>query len=411
MKVTQEYLNFIATACVGNNGYVDDFTIAKGFCLGGISIVEAALKNNGNDIDVLIYPIAYSLRHSAEVFSKNIIKEIQNLYKKRKLNYGDFNLHTHSVSELWNYLKVISNIDNRFVRINENLDNTMSFIGQVDDTSETFRYREDRQGNEHLTNRSTINTLDLKNHLEILNRNFEELSYLTQRIGNEYRFNTFFRHISRPQLFEIAELLPDRDKWSIENARFKNIRKKIMDEYKLLSNAFSKTVKIIEKNWFLAKHIGIECELKGCSENDFLLFLEQWELYHSDDDPYEELSIPEMTESFFESIIESENRKENAWNALKEKMDETIIVGLQTIFYFGRDGRMHEEYYELHDSLFDRNIDIKTEFDNLLSKTNFKFQATKALLILGKKDLVKKVIDKKYYDLLNFSDEKLFCMT
>lgn len=421
MKVNQEYLDFIATACVGNNGYVDDFTIAKGFCLGGISIVEATLKNNGNDIDVLIYPIAYSLRHSAEVFSKNIIKEIQNLYKIRGQHPENFDLHIHKISKLWDYLKNISSIDNRFVCINENLDNTMSFIKQIDDTSETFRYREDRQGKEHLSDLSTINILYLRDHLKVLNKNFEELSYLVQRIGNEYMFKTFFKHISRPQLFEIAEQLPNRNEWSKENAGFKNIRKKVMDEYKLSSNDFSKIIKIIEKNWFLSKNIGIECELKGCNEDDLLSFLKQWELYHCNDDLSlnddsenfikDEFSSHGDNENFIEKWKQSEEQKKNAWNSLKEKIDEAIIVGLQTIFYFGRDGKMHEEYYEINNMLFSSNINIKSIFDSLLRKTNFKFQITKALLILGKKDLVKKIIDEKDHNLLNLSDEELFCTT
>ena len=57
--------NYIA--CVGNNGFPDNFTIKEGY-KNSVNILIDAVKHGGTE-DELIYPIVYNARHCLELYS------------------------------------------------------------------------------------------------------------------------------------------------------------------------------------------------------------------------------------------------------------------------------------------------------------------------------------------------------
>lgn len=143
--------NFHLNACVGNNGFIDLYTYQCGYYEATMSLIKS-VKKSTDTIDLLIYPIVYSARHTIELFVKDQLFKLK--YINSKAKGGKFEsklIDTHNIKELWTDFKKLSAVDRRYKPYTTTLNEYISDFSNVDNTGETFRYPFSHENIRHLT--------------------------------------------------------------------------------------------------------------------------------------------------------------------------------------------------------------------------------------------------------------------
>ncbi|WP_288689012.1 hypothetical protein [uncultured Acinetobacter sp.] len=81
-----------ANACVGDNGQPNYIEYSKGYSKAANLLLNYILNSKGEQIDHLIYPICFNMRHSIELRLKGAIEEIRLLAHIKKIDLPCFNL-------------------------------------------------------------------------------------------------------------------------------------------------------------------------------------------------------------------------------------------------------------------------------------------------------------------------------
>ncbi len=68
------------TACVGDNGDYGQDTICDGFCDAVQLLLRSLMRPDGGTADSLVYPILFCVRHSIELYLKDVYNSIQYIY-------------------------------------------------------------------------------------------------------------------------------------------------------------------------------------------------------------------------------------------------------------------------------------------------------------------------------------------
>jgi hypothetical protein len=148
-------------ACVGNNGGPYDlYDYAKGY-FDATKTLLAHVQDEGNLIDLIVYPICFDFRHAIELYLKYVIKDLS----KAKGTGHRFKSGGHTLTKNWLAAKsLLKHIETK----EEDVDYFEKVINcEVDTTNgQTFRYPESIKGVKHLQEWSTINLPTLKAHNE-----------------------------------------------------------------------------------------------------------------------------------------------------------------------------------------------------------------------------------------------------
>jgi hypothetical protein len=150
-------------ACVGNNGGPYDlYDYAKGY-FDATKTLLAHVQDDGNLIDLIVYPICFNFRHAMELYLKYVIKDLS----EAKGTGHRFKSGGHTLGKNWvaakSLLKHIETTDEDVAYF----ETVVTCIDEVDQTSgQTFRYPESIKGNRHLEEWSTINLPTVKAHNE-----------------------------------------------------------------------------------------------------------------------------------------------------------------------------------------------------------------------------------------------------
>lgn len=99
-----------------------------------------------------------------------------------------------------------------------------------------------------------INVLDF-NYNE-MSKKINEIEELTNYLIKEYNEKTYTTKLSREDISNIAEKLPERKNWGKDE--FEQIKKEIMEEYDIGSRDFSKALNIIKAHREFCTKIGLE---------------------------------------------------------------------------------------------------------------------------------------------------------
>ncbi len=120
------------TACVSFSG--DLGLYAEGYLEGAEALLEV-VKKSGENQDLLVYPIVYSLRHAVELLLKQVIRAARLLVDKP----GDFP-DSHRIEDLWKtckpLLKSIWPNDPSFATV----ESVISRLSELDPEGQAFRY-------------------------------------------------------------------------------------------------------------------------------------------------------------------------------------------------------------------------------------------------------------------------------
>ncbi|MFT6905955.1 MAG: hypothetical protein ACJAS1_002618 [Oleiphilaceae bacterium] len=351
------------------------------------------MSSRGDNVDDLIYPICFNMRHSIELRLKGAIEEIINISKLRGINL-EFDLNgSHDIGNIWEFFQSKSNrIDRRFEKINYTLHQTIRDIADIDATGQTFRYPIDSESKKHLVDvGGIINCRILFNKFIELEKNLDTLHYLTGYLQGEYQLLTFTRNLSRANIFEIAKKLPPRSEWS--NESFKDVKLNIRSEYGISSNELSKLCNLIQTNYETAYFIQLDLNLMGINEDKILELLSYWVKLNPNfkDRSPKVYSLTTMDFIVFEGMKERDAIKIQTLEALRGSLTPEYLADLNALFYFARDLDFSENYKVTY------NMELKGA---KLNSGNEKEVARNFLHIFSKCNLIDNILQSLYF--LNF---------
>jgi hypothetical protein len=378
-----------ANACVGTNGNPGYKEYSKGFSRAARVLIDKVLEEDSIEfhIDDFIYPICFNMRHSVELRLKHAIQMIHHLasYKGHSTQFDVSS--SHCLKDIWCHFKRKSEIfDIRFSEINLRIEPLIMDIADVDPTGQTFRYPKDNNNVKHLTDTQLINFFKLKSSFSSLEKDLDLLVEMSEFLIREYSLGSFTKKLSRAELFKIAKRLPDRELW--KNTNFEGNKKSIKEDYSLSNNDFDKAVKIIVDNYEMSPMISISKDLLGVSINEIRIFIKIWFEHH-------ERSICRVQDKnsdkdYMEEVFHSLKASYRAWASAKEFITPEIMAGLVSLFYFSFDFEFSELYVEkysdelkLSQAYFLREEEVKTNFNDLINKTNALENIVASLYFLG----------------------------
>jgi mRNA-degrading endonuclease YafQ of YafQ-DinJ toxin-antitoxin module len=221
-------------ACVGNNGLQDDWKYADGYSKNCEAIMQKLIEAKRIDLDILVYPLVFSARHSIELFLKETIRKINRL--RRIYNEDELNIFiqkTHSLKSIWNkYVEISIKTDRRFIYYRNRLSIYVDEFEKIDLEGQTFRYSSNVKGLKNLVNQSTI---DIVNFYKEYRKVWDVLESIRSRyyeLKEEYNIQTITNNLSRRDIRLISLELPKYSKWKNKELFIKN-KRKLKEKYNI----------------------------------------------------------------------------------------------------------------------------------------------------------------------------------
>jgi hypothetical protein len=398
-----------ANACVGDNGQPNYIEYSKGYSKAANLVLNYVLNSKGEQIDHLIYPICFNMRHSIELRLKGAIEEITELSKIKGINLPFFDLvGSHDIGNIWKYFKENSKtLDIRFKIVHEKLDATIVDIAEIDPTGQTFRYPFNNENKKHLVNQKIINCEILRFKFNELEKNLDDLILLTNLLIDEYKLGTFTTKFSRVQIFQFVKDLPPYSQWC--QSSFIKIKMKLKTDYNLSNNDFSKIIDQIKNNYELSYKIAIKKDLAYLSDLEILEICDIWvtyfepkfrELYNQTD-----LTSEDNSSESIEEWIKNAELHKKGMSLLENKISVDYVADLQALYYLSIDQHQYSENYIFQFKYFQDEAKYKIlsdSLDHLLSKSTFLAELLKSLFFLNQRDLAEQII--QIYDLETIFD-------
>lgn len=363
--------NFDFNACVGNNGFIDLYTYQCGYYEATSELIKSIKKSPAN-IDLLIYPIVYSARHTIELFLKNQLFKLKYINSKVKGRKVESKIkRIHFINELWEEYKNLTTVDKRYEpHINDLAEYIFDFI-DVDNTGETFRYPYDHDNTRHLSDLTCINIEIFESRFKKLYELIDDIGHLTDFLIDEYEEGTVIKGLSRQQIKEIALKLPEKKEW--ENIEFITKKKEILNEYDISSNTFSKVLSFIQTHKEFSSHIGLEIPLSEITPDELKEYITLYYKYHQDVKKGDHIET-----------------KNDYTNIICKKLTPRTIQSLSALFDIG--------YFHLYPEAYERILKEKADkdvydivFDELLDRWIILEKIKKALTVLGQKTLLEAI--------------------
>ncbi|OCW20931.1 hypothetical protein C9382_11755 [Pseudomonas aylmerensis] len=399
-----------ANACVGNNGSPGYFEYSKGFSTAANLLIDQVLsKKMDMEIDDLVYPVCFNMRHSVELRLKGAIQELSFVAKAKNYELLFDLSGSHDIGNIWNFFKCNSELlDNRYKGVNSLIAETISDIAEVDATGQTFRYPLSNESKKHLTDVASINFFRLKGKFGQLEHDLDKLHDLNLWLKDEYAQGTFTSKLSRPMIYRLARDLPPKSDWA--TPEFKDIKQQLMCKYDIGSRDLSKAIEKIKTHYVLSSVIGEPLPLKGIIPDQLFFFFDQWAPQNTKsllpETPSLGLDYWDRSESILDSIKERASTRQSVWSEFEEKLTPEYLAGLHTLFYFARDKLYTEFYIELYkstvseiNSYFRVGIqNVRESFMHIFDKTNALSNIVTSLFALGHSDLAEAIVDRYQVD-------------
>lgn len=381
-------------ACVGTNGHPDLHAYADGFLEAAKNLLfEVVSKRRTDKCDIWIYPIAFNARHGIELVLKGVLLRLGDLRENVhvELKY----IKTHNIEALWNeiFLKGKA-IDRRFDELLDKISPHINDYVAIDPTGETFRYPRDQAKNIHLKNTPHINLGIFYDQFQELTELLEDLDYLTRGLEEEFSLGTYTAFLSRHDLENIAQALPEKDKW-VDHS-FDKISAHIQATYGIGKRQYSIALNLIKSHPTFASRIGIRVPLKSATSEHLRIYLGEWRKIH----PPRGANVNDLGHDHFEDADKrfDEIKKYAAIKAQAiteiKALPKPSIAEVAALYHLGRDLKYCERYPK---AVQDAEAEVNSitdaaslsEFVNYyLTKTNLMECVFNGLEIMGRSDLV-----------------------
>lgn len=391
-----------ANACVGNNGNPSYVEYSKGFSQAANILIKVVLSGRGLEfnVDDLIYPVCFNMRHSVELRLKGAIEELEGIAKNRGVRIEFDSSTSHDIGKIWEFFKATSeSLDYRFRPINKLIEPTVTDIANIDATGQTFRYPVSNESQKHLTEVSVINFGILLREFSELENNLDKLHEINMYLCEEYGRGTYTNKLNRAQIYKIARQLPPKSTWV--TGALDILKVKIRTEYGLSSNDFGKALDKIREHHYLSTLIGDPVPLLGVSDAQVLDYFDHWVKRHPIDNDAPDFETFDFSEGSVEKMIadmESSARIwTDVWGEIYKSLTPEMVAGLRSLFYFARDRRYVEYYKIIYDyELEEQRLPDEMErgFKHLFDKTNGLENVIISLFALGRVDLAETLLAK-----------------
>lgn len=362
-----------ANACVGDNGAPGEIDYAEGFASAANTLLDNAIADRGINlqVDTLVYPICFTMRHAIELFLKTVSKDLAKIGTLRKVAVPVFDhVASHDLGQIWTHVKTYAPlIDERLVEQIDKLDEYITDVAVMDATGQVFRYPFDLNNKKHLTSIGIINFLVLKRRFNLMQHQLKGLNQTMIDLVEEYSWRTFTKNLSRLQLRKIASELPVRSRWGEEF--FDRVRDDLTAKYKVSNNELCRAIKLIEQRHEMAACIGVQVPIPGLSVAALERFFDRW--CEANDvqlvinpPPPRIVSPAEIAETLRDDL----HRKELG-NALAEEINPDEYAAIQALFYFWDEAPVSEAFervlviYQREAGRYEANL---VEFQQSLTK-------------------------------------------
>ncbi len=247
-------------ACVGSNGHIDGVTYASGFFGAAKIILEHIESNGGNgaEMDTLVYPVLYSIRHGMELGIKHLMRSIAVLDGSA---FETRDIVIHDLQKLWDTWLGMVPFDRRLIAQIEMLNEIVTRFHLVDSTGQVFRYDRDTDNKRTLEDKSHVDIISVGKIQGIVQEKFTKLFCLIDIIIEERQIGAYTSKFNREELKQLSIELPDYATWN-DSEDFVFTKKKWKDQFKIGSNKFSEAIKFIKQHPEFAGNIGIEADLR-----------------------------------------------------------------------------------------------------------------------------------------------------
>lgn len=328
--------NIHLNACVGNNGFIDLHTYQLGYYEATIALIKS-VKEPPYNADALVYPIVFSARHTIELFLKSQLYNLQYINAKAQgIEFEQKIQTTHSIRNLWQEYKELTAVDARYEPHINALEEFMVDFYEIDDSGETFRYPFDHEDTRHLTELGCINIEIFGDRFSEMYKTIEELGYLSEFLTHEYREGTIASGLSRDQIRDIAIELPPKEHWTDDS--FLSIKRKIISEYNISSNRFSKILDLIKHHREFASYVNIEISLEELEYEDLKKFIS---IYRDFRGQFKKRRFTDVLNDYANSVC--------------VELSQDSICALSTIFDIG--------YFDLYPEAYERILNEKRKRD------------------------------------------------
>lgn len=390
-----------ANACVGENGAPGIIDYASGFATAANALLDRAIATQGMEltVDTLVYPVCFTMRHAIELFLKSAAEELIEIGETRGVALPSFShKESHDLGLIWRYVKIHAlATDERLTEIVRGLDEYVLDVAGMDASGQVFRYPFDLENKKHLTEIGIINFLVLKGRFNEVERLLLSLSRKIEELGEEYRWGTFTKKLSRYQLHQLAMELPRRSVW--QEASFADFRAALMAKYKLSSNDFSKALTLIQQRHEMAACIGLQVPIPGLTLDALQRFFDRWctvnELRHVIYPPPPRIvSSSELREALSDDVARRASAK-----ALASEISFEEFAAIQALFEFGDEPPVSEAFDRvllIHHRRIDHHRHDPDEYLRVLSRMMGKIRAFARILysldMLGHTETLEAVI-------------------
>lgn len=147
-------------ACVGLNGGPADFrTYADAYLRAGITLIKSCERHE-QPVDLMIYPIAYNLRHGIELYLKHFCRTLPTLWESQ-----EHAKPSHKLLDNWAIVKEYVSRDSYFSLGSDAIDlveRIIKDVVEIDPSGEIFRFPYSKKHDLHLAEQSLINVLVLE---------------------------------------------------------------------------------------------------------------------------------------------------------------------------------------------------------------------------------------------------------
>ncbi|WNO03993.1 hypothetical protein [Rhodoferax mekongensis] len=347
-----------ANACVGDNGAPGIIDYASGFAKAANALLDRAIATKGIElpVDILVYPVCFTMRHAIELFLKSVAENLISIGKTRGVPLPPFSHEdSHDLGLIWHYVQSNSFATDERLAVSINgLDEYVRDVATMDASGQVFRYPFDLNSKKHLTDIGIINFIVLKERFNEVERLLLALSQKTEELLDEYRWGTFTKKLSRYQLYQLATELPNRTAWC--DASFVSIKLTLMAKYKLSGKDFCRALNLIQKRHEMAACIGMQVAIPGLSLEALMRFFDHWckvnDLKYVIDPPPPRI----VNSDDLHDTLQDHDALQDSAKALASEIRPEEFAAIQALFEFEGEVPVSEAF-DLTHSIYRKYVD------------------------------------------------------
>jgi len=387
-------------ACIGENGFSDEATYSTGFLAGSEAMLRQIVKNNadGPEMDTLVYPILYSIRHGIELGIKHLLIKVHSLDENK---YSLNDIQNHDLADIWKIWKTHAPFDRRLSQSFDIMKNIIEQIHQADPTGQEFRYNRDRDQNKNLKNKWTVDLRSVGQILKITKDQFEKLFLIIEVIVEERKLKAYTSKFNRDELNQLSIDLPDHETWSEDLDSFLEVKNQYKKTLKIGSNKFSEGINFIKKHPEFAGNIGLESQMIYLTKKDLFFIINKHIEYLQwcgpQDDDFSNLfdaKIPEEPMPDYETLALS--------------LSANAIGEFRALADIGRNNDYSERFSSYREHLTPNDTDEMRirDFRHFFTKLNLLPSLVKGLQKIGAKSLAEEVFEAQEKHQLSIGHDK-----